>query len=214
MARKTKEEAEHTRYRIIDAAQQVFHERGVSRTTLEKVAQVAGVTRGAVYWHFANKTELFFAMRERMSLDLFERTDRLLLSETVDDPLDAIEAAMKEFFLILEQRQDMRLVFEIIFLRCEYVDEFARVQEELKKPAYDFLDKVSTVYRRAAARGTLRSDLTPDAAARDTWVFMGGLIHQIVGSPPCTEWRECTDDIIASHIALRRRTTRVAAPTP
>ncbi|CAB1370901.1 TetR family transcriptional regulator [Denitratisoma oestradiolicum] len=204
MARKTKEEAEHTRDRIIDAAQRVFHDRGVSRSSLEKVAQAAGVTRGAVYWHFANKTELFFAMRERMSLDLFARTEALLLSETIADPLDAMEAAMKEFFRILEERQDVRQVFEIIFLRCEYVDEFARVQEELKKPAYDFLDKVNAVYRRAAAQGTLRAGLAPERAARDTWIFMGGLIHHIVESPCREGWLECTGELVANHVALRR----------
>jgi TetR/AcrR family acrAB operon transcriptional repressor len=205
MVRKTKEEAEHTRHRIIDAALQVFHERGVSRTSLERVAQVAGVTRGAVYWHFANKTELFFAMRERVSADLLARTYALLQSESIDDPLDAIEASIKEFCRTLEQSQEVRKVFELIFLRCEYVDEFSMVQEELKKPAYDFLEQVGIVYRRAAAKGTLRPGLSPEAVARDTWIFVGGLIQHIIESPRLVAWRECSDDIIAHHMDLRRR---------
>ena len=49
MARRTKEEALETRMQIIDAARRVFHAEGVNRSTLDKVAKAAGVTRGAVY---------------------------------------------------------------------------------------------------------------------------------------------------------------------
>jgi len=68
MARKTKKDAELTRQRIIHAAREVFLVRGVSRTTMEHIAAQAGVTRGAVYWHFDNKIDLFHAMREQVFL--------------------------------------------------------------------------------------------------------------------------------------------------
>jgi TetR/AcrR family acrAB operon transcriptional repressor len=68
MVRKTKEEADLTRSLIIEAARRVFLECGVGGTTFERIAAAAGVTRGAVYWHFRNKTELFFAMREQAIL--------------------------------------------------------------------------------------------------------------------------------------------------
>ena len=58
MVRKTKEEAEQTRKDILNAARIVFHECGVSRSSLEKIAKAAGVTRGAIYWHFKD-TEKF-----------------------------------------------------------------------------------------------------------------------------------------------------------
>jgi TetR/AcrR family acrAB operon transcriptional repressor len=57
--RRTKKESEQTRRQIIAAARRVFARQGVRRTTLEEVARAAGVTRGAIYWHFAGKTELF-----------------------------------------------------------------------------------------------------------------------------------------------------------
>jgi TetR/AcrR family acrAB operon transcriptional repressor len=55
MARATKEEALETRNRIIDAAEEVMFARGVAQTSLADVADAAGVTRGAIYWHFKNK---------------------------------------------------------------------------------------------------------------------------------------------------------------
>ena len=68
MVKKSKEDAELTRKRIITAAREVFLSRGVSRTTLEHIATQANVTRGAIYWHFKNKTEIFQAIREQVLL--------------------------------------------------------------------------------------------------------------------------------------------------
>src|SRR5690606_16330307 len=65
VARKTKEEAEITRERLLDAAAQVFCHRGVTSASLDDIAKTAGVTRGALYWHFRNKTDLMEALWER-----------------------------------------------------------------------------------------------------------------------------------------------------
>jgi len=59
MVRKTKEEALRTRQLLIDAAIQQFALRGVANTTLTDIADAAGVTRGAIYWHFSSKSPLF-----------------------------------------------------------------------------------------------------------------------------------------------------------
>ena len=49
---KTKEEAYQTRCNVLDAALTVFYERGVAQASLDEIAKAAGVTRGALYWHF------------------------------------------------------------------------------------------------------------------------------------------------------------------
>src|SRR5882762_9858960 len=93
MARKTKEEAAGTRERLLDAAERVFRERGVTHTTLAEIAAAAGHTRGAVYWHFNDKADLFAAMCERATLPL----DTMLadsMGETTDDPLGTLRSIM------------------------------------------------------------------------------------------------------------------------
>ena len=55
--RRTKAEAEQTREDILNAAIDMFYKDGVSKTTLNGIATHAGVTRGAIYWHFKNKME-------------------------------------------------------------------------------------------------------------------------------------------------------------
>lgn len=205
MVRKTKEEAENTRKELIEAARRVFHQCGVSRSTLEKIAKEAGVTRGAVYWHFKDKAELFFAMREDVFFPMVERTDSFLLSENFENPLDAIEASLKEFFRVLDDCSVVREVFEIMISRCEYVDEFASVQDEVGRPAYEFLEKIERVYRKAADKGMLRQGLDPLATARDTWAFTSGLLHLMLGCQKGSDIDKQIPAMITTHMALRRR---------
>lgn len=204
VVRKTKEEAEQTRKDIIQAARRVFHEHGVVRSSLDKVAKEAGVTRGAVYWHFADKAELFLAMREDVFAPLIERTDALLFSEAYADPLDAVEASVKEFFRVLEDCPVVREVFEIMISRCEYVDEFASVEEEVARPAQVFLSKIERVYRLAAEKNTLREGIDPLAAARDTWAFTSGLLHLLLACQRNSGLSGQVPDMVRAHIALRR----------
>ena len=51
-----------TRDRILDAAEDVFYDKGYSNTTLNEIAEAASVTRGAIYWHFKNKEDLFLSL--------------------------------------------------------------------------------------------------------------------------------------------------------
>lgn len=203
MVRKTKAEAEQTRREIIDAARCVFHECGVSRTSLEKIARVAGVTRGAVYWHFENKAELFFAMRED-SLAVPDEVDAYLDSPDLPNPLDGIEQSLLAFFRIIDGRSEVRQVFEIMTLRCEYVDEFAQVLQEVNKPCMDFLAKLIRSYQRAADKGYLRPGLDPEGAAYDTLSFTAGLFNNWLSSQPGDLLRLKVPDMIRQHLLLRR----------
>lgn len=56
--RRTKEKAERTRGAILNASLKVFSTKGYTRTRFEDVAKEAGVTRGAINWHFDNKGAL------------------------------------------------------------------------------------------------------------------------------------------------------------
>ena len=205
MVRKTKQEAEKTRKDIIESARLVFHRDGVSRSTCEKIAKAAGVTRGAIYWHFQDKAEIFLAMRADVFVPMVERTDAILLSEAFDNPLDAIEGSLKEFFRVLDDCAVVREVFEIMISRCEYVEEFASVQEEVGRPAYVFLEKMERIYCRAADKGYLREGLEPILTARDTWAFTSGLLHLMLGCQKGSSLEQQIPQMISTHMAMRRK---------
>ena len=150
MVRKTKEDAELTRQRIIDAARAVFLTRGVSRSTLEHIATEATVTRGAVYWHFKNKTDIFYALRDRAFLPLIDRMyDTLGVQSDNIDPLTQIENSLCDTINQLNENTEMRQIYEIMMIKCEYVDEFATVLQQILSNCSNITEKIQLAYERA-----------------------------------------------------------------
>ena len=165
MVRKTKEDAELTRQRIIDAAREVFLARGVSRTTLELVAAQAGVTRGAVYWHFKNKAEIFHAIRDQVFLPLIDRMDDTF-TEDSNDALTQIENSLCDTVHQLNENTEMRQTYEIMMIKCEYVDEFATVLQQILNNCANISDKFELAYARAKAQNTLATKACTGAGNR------------------------------------------------
>lgn len=203
MARKTKAEAAQTRLQIIDAARKVFFQRGVSRSSLDEIACAAGVTRGAVYWHFQNKPELFFAMREQSEVPFLSgAVGQLLDDRDVENPLDAIEAALLKILDLVQGDERLRITLEIMVLRCEYVDDFAPVLQILVGSHERLRKNLEGAYRRAARRGFMRKGLKPEALALETLVFVSGLIQRWLSVPECRTnpiWHQ----MIRSHVQVK-----------
>lgn len=55
---------EHTRGLLLEAAEEVFAEKGFAAATLDDIAHAAGYTKGAIYKHFATKEELFLGVND------------------------------------------------------------------------------------------------------------------------------------------------------
>jgi TetR/AcrR family acrAB operon transcriptional repressor len=203
MVRKTKTETEQTRQHILAAARRVFAARGVSRTTLAQIAKEAGVTRGAIYWHFKNKPDLFFAMKEQISLPLIDLTDGNLPAEKSTDPLRGIEASMIAMLNLLKNDEVARTTFEIVALKCEYVDEFASLDGRVIKTGCAFIEKITKAYKDARKKGLLRSGLDPELCALESYTFMKGMIHLWLSDVDGTIIRGKALPLIKAHIAMR-----------
>jgi len=205
MVRQTKENAELTRQRIIDAARQVFLVRGVSRTSMEQIASAAGVTRGAVYWHFSNKTELFSVMREQVYLPLIDRMDDNLQLENNEDPLTQIENFLNGTIQALNESSDTRETYEIMMIKCEYVEEFSEVLRQILDNCDGIIKKLEQLYQRANKKGQLCASQDPAKLALDTHLFFSGLLHMWVKDIDGSHFRNRTHALIANHINLRRK---------
>lgn len=204
MARRTKEAAEQTRSEIIDAARRVFSRRGVSQTTLEHIAREAGVTRGAIYWHFANKTELFFAMRDQVQIPLLDRMYNALLSAE-GDPLAGLEQFMLQVIEGVSQDKQMRETYDIIAFKCEYVNDLEGVLGEMLKTCRDMVNRLEKTYQRAEAANQLREGVDPRLAALESYAFLSGLCRLWLSDHRGQIVRKQTREMIAGHIATRRR---------
>ncbi len=182
MARRTKEEALATRDLILDTAELVFQRRGVSRTSLQEIAQAANLTRGAIYWHFENKADLFNAMMQRVCLPLEAMFNRL------DDPglensLDYLRNCISEALHQTANDPQVRRVFEIATHKVEYVDELQAVRERQIAMRDEFLAHLERGFALAMQRGQLSQRMPARVAALGMHMLVDGLLQNWLLDP-------------------------------
>lgn len=114
MARRTKEQSNGTRHKIVESAIFEFAENGFHNASLSAICDRAGVTRGAFYFHFKNKMDIFcFIWNETIQII----NDIQLESEHkyIDAPLDAISDLLKRHFNLIQLVPMYKLRIKIIF---------------------------------------------------------------------------------------------------
>ena len=89
------EQSEATRAALMGAARPLFAERGYAAVATEEIVRAAGVTRGALYHHFAGKEELFAAVYEEVEADLVGEIGQVATEAA--DPLDALHLGAAAF---------------------------------------------------------------------------------------------------------------------
>lgn len=202
MARKTKEEALATRDSILDAAANLFAENGVSGTTLQHIATAAGVTRGAIYWHFEDKGAMFNAMMERAAMPL-EAAMALLDGHDTQDPLgDLRDYAVRVFRLTMED-PNARRIFEIATLKMEYTGEMSVVRERRALNQADWIKRAESRVRLAIRQGQVKPGVKPKAVAFGLWVLLEGLIRNWLMAPQF-DLVKMGGEIIDTHLASLR----------
>ena len=119
--RKTKQEAQKTRQHLLNAALEIFWRMGVTRATLQEIAQQAGVTRGALYWHFSNKEALFESLFEQHYSVFMEKLDDGALNNTAD-VWEHLRQSLFDLFRLLEENEQQRKFCQVMFLKCEQTE--------------------------------------------------------------------------------------------
>jgi len=203
--RRTKKESERTRQDILAAARKVFARQGVTRTTFEEIAASAGVTRGAIYWHFAGKTELFFAMREQVAVPMIDQIDLALLHADGSDPLAGVERFLRGILRALESDPAARRTFQIMGFKCEYVGELERELGLQRLRCSELVSKLTQTYGRARRAGQLRAGLLPSMAALETCSFVIGLTRLWLLDAKGSLLRPVARRLISAHVAGHRR---------
>jgi AcrR family transcriptional regulator len=84
------ERAADTRESLIAAARALFAEHGFADVALETIVRAAGVTRGALYHHFPDKTELFAAVFEQVEAEVAARMGEAIASANQTDPIEVM----------------------------------------------------------------------------------------------------------------------------
>ncbi|MGJ8524556.1 HTH-type transcriptional repressor BepR [Halomonadaceae bacterium LMG 33818] len=180
MARKTKAEAESTRNLLLDTAEKIFFERGVSGTSLEQIARAAGMTRGAVYWHFDNKISLLEALVVRVRLPLEQMYEQLNAYQD-HDPIEGLKAIIHRVLKRCDEPHIMR-VYTILVYRCEFFDQLSRRCQERA-----YVDDIKAMIDQqliiARDKGQLAPNVDPVVMGDILHFSIMGLIKEWLGRP-------------------------------
>lgn len=203
MARKTKEQAQETRNLILDAAEQVFQERGVSHTSLSDIADAAGVTRGAIYWHFKNKVDLFNQMHERVHLPIQAIAEETA-SEDEPDPLGRLRDLLVLVLKDTVRNERQRRVLDVLFHRCEFISEMGALVERQTDYYLEALERTERSLNHAIERGQLPHTLDTRQAAVALNAYVRGLITNWLLVPDSFDLESGAESLIDAYFATLR----------
>lgn len=200
MARRTKEEAQATRDALLDTAELLFQRHGVSRTSLADIAAAAGVTRGAIYWHFEDKADLFNAMMMRVTLPMEQAFER-----STDPALDDALAEVRRSFLDALHKTatdpQVRRVFEIATHKVEYADELSGVRARHLEVRNACLRQVEAVLLRDKRRGRLTRRMTARSMAIGLHALIDGLLHNWMLDPGAFDLVKVGAQVLDGYLA-------------
>ena len=180
--RRTKEEAEQTRCAILAAAEALFLEKGVAHTSLEHIARSAGVTRGAVYWHFQNKAHLFHELLSQVRLPPEQLAERLAGCDG-RDPLLSLRDLCVDAIENLARDAQKRRIFTILLRRCEFTAELREAEERHEAFINSFIRLCEQQFARADVSPRLHAGVEPRLAARSLHALIIGLFHDWLRDP-------------------------------
>ncbi len=212
MARRTKEDALVTRSLILDTAELAFERRGVSRTSLNEIAQAAGLTRGAIYWHFKDKADLFNAMMQRVVLPMEQAVGRSGERERAD-PLAHVRQTFIDALRKTVNDPQVRRVFEIATHKVEYVDELTAVRERRLSVRNSFMGHVVRLLTLAMRQGTLGRRVPARAAALGLHALIDGLIQNWMLDQDAFDLVRTGTQVIDTYLAGLAPEKRSAAGT-
>jgi TetR/AcrR family transcriptional regulator, acrAB operon repressor len=211
MARRTKEEALATRNLILDTAERVFARRGVSRASLNEIAGCAGLSRGAIYWHFKDKAELFDAMMERVLLPMEEHL-HIGKPPQADGALEQLRQSCIDGLRKIVEDDQVRRVFEIAVHKVEYVDELEAVRDRRRDACKGHLDHIERTLAQSMRRGDLSRRVGARTAALGLHSLLEGLFQNWMLDPGAFDLIKTGTQVIDAYLVGLAQPRKAAAP--
>lgn len=193
MPKKTRKESMKTRDRLLEAALDVFSEKSFSDVTLSEVAERVGLTKGALYWHFENKNDLFMKLIEEICLDS-ERE----FAEKYGEPLTIIDLKnyYKKKLLLLDKDERFMKIYAIMLRRFEWPEEvraniFLIMRGMIKKEKI----MIENILFKSRQDGIIRQDIDVEDVAEAIASVFHGLFILVVNEIVTDDISKCTDFI-------------------
>ena len=167
--RKSKEDTRLTREKIIESAFESFFELGYAETSLSLIAENAGMTRGAIYWHFKDKNELY---REVVKIAA-EKADVVKFAYSLSEDLSYKER-MLSLFLFSQNNRYVDFIYKTINQISVY-KEFEDLFEMIKLNKINLFRYFVEETRMHIRSEHIRNVMLPEYYASDLYLIFEGL---------------------------------------
>ncbi len=159
--KRTKSEAEQTRANILAAAMQVFAEKGFDAAKLDEIAGTAGVTRGAIYWHFKDKLDLFIQLLQDAFGQFVQNFDAIF-SEPIS-PIQKIRSILEIVFRNSCNDQTLsRIVMTEFILHAKDPKNGTRILSVVTNFLQELDMKLAALIRQGQEQVEIRTDISPE----------------------------------------------------
>ena len=180
--RRTKEEAEKTKQKILSVATDIFSKKGFQTTSLLEIAEGANLTRGAIYWHFKNKCEIFRALQQGLHNHFID----LILQDLEKDnpePLVQLKELCINLLLDLQHDPQKRQALTLFLIKSDFVGELACLKEAHDLHKKRSMDLLAEYLQRAKIKGFLEHNADTELMVTAINCYMIGILHEYLIIP-------------------------------
>ena len=173
--KRTKEEAAVTRATLLKTALSVFSAKGYAATTLDDIAKAAKVTRGAIYWHFKSKADLYNTLVQE-----FSARGSIVVQEAAAEGgtlIDILRRIFVRVCTLIEEDKETRAVMELTLFKTGLDPELQTGRKKQIESGNALLKGITEAMSQGIAQDTLRSDINPADMARAFIAFENGAIQ-------------------------------------
>ena len=199
--RKTKTEAQKTRQHLLNAALEVFWRDGVTRASLQAIAQEAGVTRGALYWHFKNKEDLFETLFEQQYADFFAAFNDQTLRDN-QDVWTHLQHNLTTMFETLATRESKHKFCNVMFSKCEQTAGNETITELACRYHRLFQKQIAYALQLSREQGRLPENTDIELAAIYLESSLVGLIKIWIDEPERFDLIAKSKRVIAANMRV------------
>lgn len=198
--RKTKLDAMKTRQLLIDTAIAEFARRGVSNTTLTDIADAAHVTRGAIYWHFSSKAELFNEIWKQQE-ELKEKEATCFITHEHGDPLSELRNTLIAPLKAVAVDPKNRALMEILYHKCEFTSDMTS-EYEIKNSACFDKDNLAKALKHCVESGQVSAAINIDVTIILLQSCINGIISNWLSEPSAFNLFALVEDLVDNMLKL------------
>lgn len=197
--KRSKKDAAKTRQKVIDAALKLFGQRGYSGTTLRLIADEAGCSRGPIYWHFANKEELF---EEILAYSQAPLEKLIAQRDDSQAPIEAASNFARQWLGLLFEDTYYRQSFEILLNKTEYTESVSPSLERERALTVSLISTFAGFVDRYRQQTNCQANIDSQVVAISMYSYLMGVTQSWMVNPKLNQLEANIEFYVAEFVRL------------